>query len=42
MALEWLHRLWVNPRRMWRRYLPAAPRMLRLRWRYRHSVRRGS
>jgi UDP-N-acetyl-D-mannosaminuronic acid transferase (WecB/TagA/CpsF family) len=23
--LEWLHRFWVDPRRMWRRYIVGNP-----------------
>lgn len=31
--LEWLHRLASEPRRLWRRYVAEAPRLLRLMWR---------
>lgn len=27
-GLEWLHRLWSNPRRLWRRYLILAPQFV--------------
>ncbi|ATE65964.1 WecB/TagA/CpsF family glycosyltransferase [Rhizorhabdus dicambivorans] len=33
-ALEWLHRLLVNPRRLWRRYLVDGPRIFLLAWRF--------
>jgi N-acetylglucosaminyldiphosphoundecaprenol N-acetyl-beta-D-mannosaminyltransferase len=26
MGLEWLYRVWQEPRRMWRRYAGDAPR----------------
>ncbi len=35
MALEWLHRLLSNPRRLWRRYLVDGPRIFRLAWQFR-------
>ena len=35
LALEWLHRLLSNPRRMWRRYLVDGPRIVLLAWRFR-------
>ncbi|MBD3762835.1 WecB/TagA/CpsF family glycosyltransferase [Rhizorhabdus sp.] len=35
LALEWLHRLLSNPRRMWRRYLVDGPRIFLLAWRFR-------
>jgi exopolysaccharide biosynthesis WecB/TagA/CpsF family protein len=37
LALEWLHRLLVNPARMWRRYLVDGPRIFLLAWRFRKS-----
>lgn len=27
-GLEWLHRLWSEPRRLWRRYLLLAPQFI--------------
>lgn len=35
LALEWLHRLLSNPRRLWRRYLVEGPRIVLLAWRFR-------
>ncbi|KQX26337.1 MULTISPECIES: WecB/TagA/CpsF family glycosyltransferase [unclassified Sphingomonas] len=35
LALEWLHRLLSNPRRLWRRYLVEGPAILLLAWRFR-------
>ena len=29
-GLEWLFRLWMEPRRLWRRYLLVTPRFLPL------------
>ncbi len=37
LALEWLHRLCVSPRRMWRRYLLTGPKVLLLLWRTRRG-----
>jgi exopolysaccharide biosynthesis WecB/TagA/CpsF family protein len=37
LALEWLHRLCVSPRRMWRRYLLTGPTVLLLLWRTRRG-----
>ena len=35
-SLEWLHRLALNPRRFWRRYLVESPRIFWLVWRTKH------
>lgn len=35
LALEWLHRLLANPRRLWRRYLIDGPRIFILAWKSR-------
>lgn len=35
LALEWLHRLLGNPKRLWRRYLVEGPRIFLLAWRAR-------
>lgn len=36
LGLEWAHRLAVNPRRMWRRYLVDGPRIFVLAYRWAH------
>jgi len=38
IGLEWVHRLWQEPRRMWRRYLIGNPRFV---WRVLKSRVRG-
>jgi N-acetylglucosaminyldiphosphoundecaprenol N-acetyl-beta-D-mannosaminyltransferase len=35
LALEWLHRLLSDPRRLWRRYVVEGPKILLLAWRFR-------
>lgn len=35
LSLEWLHRLVLDPRRLWRRYLLDGPRIFLLAWRAR-------
>lgn len=40
LSLEWLYRLLANPRRMWRRYLIAGPRIFRLAWRDQPAIDR--
>lgn len=40
-GLEWIFRLVMEPRRLWRRYLIGNPRFLYLLWKYRHSDKSG-
>lgn len=37
VGLEWLHRLCVSPRRMWRRYLLSGPKILPIMYRHMRS-----
>ncbi|MDH7516141.1 MAG: WecB/TagA/CpsF family glycosyltransferase, partial [Bacteroidota bacterium] len=41
-GLEWLHRLCLEPARLWKRYLLGIPRFLLLLARERHAARRAS
>ena len=41
-GLEWIFRLVMEPRRLWRRYLVGNPRFLYLLWRYRRRDRSGA
>ncbi|MBL0177490.1 MAG: hypothetical protein IPP94_19990 [Ignavibacteria bacterium] len=38
IGLEWLHRLLLEPGRLWRRYLLGIPRFLWAVWRERRSA----
>jgi exopolysaccharide biosynthesis WecB/TagA/CpsF family protein len=41
-GLEWLYRLSMNPRRMWKRYLVRGPRIFLLLWRIELRVRKSN